>query len=224
MQSKKLKPRYRRNLPHIQPVGAAFFVTFRLKGSIPWIKVQELRAAYRTKVAEFRAKYGKNASAYIQEERHRFFLAYDQMLDSVLDGPTYLEQEEVAAEVIKQLHRFDGGLYSLLAYCVMPNHVHILIDTGSALEKELPEDDLESLEYQQLHRIMNRVKGASSRYCNLALGRSGKFWQRESFDRFVRDEKHLNNVISYILENPVKANLAGHWEGWPFSYLKIYGE
>lgn len=222
MQSTKLKPSYWRNLPHIQPLGATFFVTFRLKGSIPWIKVQELRADYRGRVAEFKAKYGKNADAYIREERHRFFLVYDQLLDRVLEGPTYLNQPEVAAEVIKQLHRFDDDLYSLLAYCVMPNHVHILIDTGLALERELQEGDLETLEHQQLHRIMNRIKGASSRYCNLVLGRSGKFWQRESFDRYIRDEKHLLNVIAYILENPVKANLIKHWKEWPFSYLKVY--
>ncbi|MCO6489929.1 MAG: transposase [Phaeodactylibacter sp.] len=224
MQSTNLKPAYKRNLPHIQPLGATFFVTFRLKGSVPWVKIQELRIAYRARVAEFKAKYGKYANEYIQEERQRFFLVYDKLLDQVLTGPTYLKQPEIAAEVEKQLHRFDGELYSLLAYCIMPNHVHMLIDTGEESEDMFLEEELEKLEHHQLHRIMNRIKGASARYCNLLLGHTGKFWQRESFDRFIRDEKHLHNVISYILENPVKAGLVRHWEEWPFSYWKVYEE
>jgi len=53
------------------------------------------------------------------------------------------------------------------------------------------------------------------------ITRSGQFWERESYDIYIRNEKMLNNVISYILENPVKAGLVQNWEDYPGNYLKM---
>lgn len=48
-----------------------------------------------------------------------------------------------------------------------------------------------------------------------ALG--GPVWQREYYDRFIRDENHYEKVVEYIRENPVKAGLVEHAEDWKFS-------
>jgi len=48
------------------------------------------------------------------------------------------------------------------------------------------------------------------------LGRQGVLWQREYFDRYIRDEGHLQAVIAYIESNPVKAGLVRRAGDWPF--------
>jgi putative transposase len=81
--------------------------------------------------------------------------------------------------------------------------------------------NFEHIEFEPLDRIMKRIKGASARYANLELDRTGStFWQKESYDRFVRTERELNNTIAYILNNPVKANLVSKWDEFPFTFLK----
>ena len=74
--------------------------------------------------------------------------------------------------------------------------------------------------YAQLDVIMKRIKGSSASYANKALERTGKFWNRESYDIYIRNEKMLDNVISYILENPVKAGLAKEWDDYAGSFYK----
>ena len=70
-----------------------------------------------------------------------------------------------------------------------------------------------------LDKIMKQIKGATAQYCNKFLKRSGQFWERESFDIYIRNEKMLNNVISYTLENPVKAGIVENWEDYSGNYF-----
>jgi hypothetical protein len=66
---------------------------------------------------------------------------------------------------------------------------------------------------------MKKVKGASAFYANQFLGKTGKpFWQKDSYDHYVRNEKEWQNIFWYILNNPVKAKLVDKWEDWEFSY------
>ncbi len=81
------------------------------------------------------------------------------------------------------------------------------------------EEELED-KYVQLDKIMKRIKGSSARYINLALDRKGTLWQKDSYDHYVRNEREWRNILSYILENPVKAKLVKHWKDWPYSYYK----
>jgi len=127
---KKLRTFYRRNLPHIQPIGATFFVTFRLKDSVPLAQLEELREEHRQKIANLKKEDSELKGLLIHDERKRFFARYDALLDAIANGPDYLKQPAVAETIVKEMHRFDGDLYRLLAYCVMPNHVHLLMDTS----------------------------------------------------------------------------------------------
>jgi putative transposase len=216
----KIKTHYRRNLPHIQPIGATFFVTFRLKDSIPAAMLSQLRQEYEEKKAQLKKEPPELYGLLVHDARKRYFARYDALLDDIQHGPDYLRQPAIAGLVREELHRFDGELYNLLAYCIMPNHVHILIDTSLQIPASFESTDLESLNYKPLDVIMKRIKGPSAVAANRLLGREGKFWQRESYDHFVRNERELGNIIRYILENPVKAGWVGHWEDWAFSYCK----
>jgi REP element-mobilizing transposase RayT len=84
----------------------------------------------------------------------------------------------------------------------MPNHVHALIETGEAWP---------------LAAIVHSWKSFTSHGANQILRRSGDFWFREYFDRFIRDEQHFVNAVTYIGQNPVKAGLAGSPEEWRWS-------
>jgi putative transposase len=93
------------------------------------------------------------------------------------------------------MHATDGTRCELDCYVVMPNHVHAVVRPLQ------PATD-------SLEKILRSWKGASSRWINELLGQSGALWQRESFDRIIRDEEHLWRVVQYIGSNPRKAGLA----------------
>ncbi|MCP3929494.1 MAG: hypothetical protein GY705_10375 [Bacteroidetes bacterium] len=152
----------------------------------------------------------------------RFFAKYDQLLDRIQIGPHYLKDEKIAALIAREMHRFDGDLYELISYCIMSNHVHLLIDTSIQLPEYIEYFDFGQIEFEPLQNIMKRIKGASAYYANLELGRVGAFWQKESYDHYIRNEHEFNNVIAYILNNPVKAGIVKNWIDYPFSYLKDY--
>jgi putative transposase len=157
---------YRRNLPHFQPDGAALFITFRLYGTLP-------------------IAFGLDGRA---------FTAADRKLDHASIGPSWLKQPRVA-EIVSETIR-DGerarALYDLVAFVVMPNHVHLLIEPRAPAP-----------------RITQFVKGVSSKRANELLSRTGqRFWQDESFDRWVRSAKERGNIIRYIEFNPARADLA----------------
>jgi len=218
MKIENVKEYYKRNLPHIQPVGACFFVTFRLKDSIPAIKLTELKESYELRYGEIMRSNSQHKNYDLYRERKLYFAKYDKILDSIKYGPTYLNQPKIAEIVKKELHRFDGSLYKLICYSIMPNHVHILIDTVTQFPEKLDIKKYFSIDFQPLNIIMRKIKGPSSRYSNLELNRSGQFWQRESFDHYVRDNRELLDIINYILNNPVKANIVTKWEDHTFSF------
>ncbi len=216
---KQKKSFYRRNLPHIQPVGAAFFVTFRLSGSLPYTELKKLKERYETKIRNIKAGKSLVKNRLLLDARKRYFSSYDNLLDTIQKGPMYLEKPEIAKIVTEQLHRFDGEFYDLICYCIMPNHVHILIDTQIQIPENVEVLLKMDYEFTPLDEIMKRIKGPSALYANRVMKRTGKFWQRESFDHYIRTEKEFDNVMHYILMNPVKAGLAERWEDWKFSYL-----
>ena len=58
-----------------------------------------------------------------------------------------------------------------------------------------------------LAKVLQIMKGASSRAANMALKRSGRLWETEYFDRLIRDEEHFHSVARYIEWNAVKPKL-----------------
>jgi putative DNA methylase len=114
-------------------------------------------------------------------------------------GKCWLRQPAVAEIVRAALLYHNGSKYDLVVWVIMPNHVHLLLVPAAGVH--LPE-------------ILHSIKSFTAQQANKLLNRSGSFWQRESFDRYIRNERHFRNVIKYIEENPVKARLcktAGKW-------------
>jgi len=215
-----MKEFYRRNLPHLQPIGGTFFITFRLKDSIPLAVLQQLRADFQAQKDAFLRNPTPENNSLFNQMRKRYFVLYDDELDRSAHGSCCLNGLEQAQLIMKELHRWDGDMYDLMAYCIMPNHVHLLIDTSFQLPDNLECFQLDSIDYVPLQNIMKRVKGASARYINKSLGRSGQLWQYESYDHLVRNDRELNNIVAYILNNPVKARLVKEYSLWPYTFCK----
>lgn len=117
-------------------------------------------------------------------------------------GACWLRQLPIAQMLEESLLYFDGQRYQLHAWCIMPNHVHTLIETR---------------EGWRLDSILHTWKSYSAQQANKILQRKGAFWFREYFDRYIRNEKHYHNVVSYIEQNPVQAGLIDRAEAWKFS-------
>jgi putative transposase len=130
------------------------------------------------------------------------FAWMDRFLDTTREGPMYLAQEPMARIVVASLRRGEQlNHYDLGAYVVMSNHVHVLL-----LPKISPS------------RLLQSLKGATAREANLILGRTGEtFWQAESYDHWVRDEKERQRIVAYIENNPVKAGMVTKAEDYRWS-------
>jgi REP element-mobilizing transposase RayT len=155
-------------------------VTFRLADSLPRDVLEQMRLAVGDDAAR---------PAVIERQLNAGF------------GACWLRNPEIAALVETALLRFDGSGYRLLCWTLMPNHVHLLVETW-------PDP--------ALFRVGQGWKGPSAVAANRQLGRTGAFWARDYFDRYIRDDAHIAAAIRYIGQNPGKAGLVDQAEDWPF--------
>lgn len=178
---REAKTYYERHLPHWQPLGKMPFITWRLAGSLP-------------------ATFWDDCTEKSEGKR---FVAFDRFLDSGRAGPTWLK-DPIMAKLVRDALTYGESqreLYRLLAFAVMSNHVHLLIETVQPLEK-----------------ITRLLKGYTARCANRILGRTGQaFWQDESFDHWVRNSAQLERIVHYIENNPVTAGLVRNPQDWPWS-------
>lgn len=184
--------RSRGHLPHADFAGLTQAVTFRLGDALPDAVLERLRLEVTHEMA------GDTAA-----ERRAFLLS--NRVQAWLDaghGSCRLVRTGNQQAVSDELHRHDGIRYRLDAYVVMPNHVHVLLGTGSTA----------------LGKIIQGWKGASARTINGLDGLAGSLWQREYYDRFLRDEEHAIAAIRYIAANPEKARIGGR--DWPGLWIR----
>lgn len=203
-----MKTFYRRHLPHWQPQDAVFFVTFRLKNSLPYEIIESLK--------EERERAFRNLF-----DDQRYFERWEEYLNMTDYGPRWLSQPEIADMVKEALHYRDGKVFDLHAYCIMPNHVHVVFEPLSRSEwhSDLLKSDGHS-DLLPLNKILQSLKRRTARQANIILGREGAFWQDESYDRVIRNSEEYIRIINYVLENPVKAGLVSQWNQWQWTYCR----
>jgi REP element-mobilizing transposase RayT len=106
-------------------------------------------------------------------------------------GSSVLRSPASAQIVVDALLWFDSQRYALIAWCVMPNHVHAVIEPIGA---------------HTLGQIVKSWKAFTAAKINKSLGRSGRLWAPDYFDRFMRSNEHLSTTITYVENNPVAAS------------------
>lgn len=228
---REYKQFYRRKLPHRHSPGATLFVTFRLAGSIPkslilrykkeklWLEQQILRSD--GKVSKERAE------PHLRELRHdferRWFKKFELELHKAAIGPTWLKNPKVAKTVAESLHFLDGKAYNLIAFCIMWNDIHTvfkpLLNEHSLVEIVGSNPLRFESNAPTQSSIMESLKGYTARQANKILGRTGKFWEAESYDHEIKDQESMARIVRYVLNNPVKAGLVSDWQEWPWTWL-----
>ena len=178
----------RRNLPHWQQEGRTYFVTFRLYDSLPQEKLEVLRKNR----AEWLYTNPEPWSAAQSQEYHELFSEKVQQWLDAGHGFCLLKDPALAQIVADALRHFDGERYDLVAWVVMPNHVHVLLTPrpGYALGK-----------------ILHSWKSFSAHEINKQTGRQGDVWQHETYDHIVRDPGSMWHFATYIVDNPLQAGL-----------------
>ncbi len=193
---RKYNEEYRRNLPHIQPDDGLFAITYRIKGSIPKSVIDYYEEEYEKAIT-------KSKEEILAKEL--FFDITDSYLDRG-ESHNYLLKDTISQIVINSLEYYAGRYYKLIAYCIMSNHVHIIIDKLG-------------FENASLTAIFGSIKGYSANLINRELGRDGYFWSAEIYDHIIRSESELENQIKYLINNPVKVGLVNDWRHWDCTFV-----
>jgi REP element-mobilizing transposase RayT len=192
---------HRDHLPHLKRAGGSYFVTFRLAGTLSGEVLSQLKQERATIVAQ--AMAAKRPLAWHEQEE--LFRWYALRVDHHLDaghGACWLRQPEVANIVADALRFHAGARFDLLAWVVMPNHVHAVV-------RPLPG--------HTLSQILKSWKGFSAREANRRLQLEGEFWQGESYDHLVRDDEDMHRCCHYTTMNPVNARLCMQPADWLWS-------
>ena len=169
----RLKPQFRKdfklneNLPHISKYGYYQFVTFRTYDSVD---------SYLQKIID----------SNIENSKKQYLI--DNYLDSSSSG-RYLNDKvlELTKNYILQQ---DNKLFELIAFTIMPNHIHILFK-----------------EIMELSEAIRKLKGGLAFVINRELNMKGQFWANNYYDKMIRDERHFKIVYEYIKNNSIKASL-----------------
>lgn len=201
---------YRRKLPHWQPNYAEFFITLRLANSLPKAAVKRIQTEKEILEQEIGEARMSDKLSDLHNRQKLILHMYEKLLDKADTGPTWLSKNSVAQIICEALHHRDRNIYELYAYCVMPNHVHVVF---KMLKKNTPN-------IPAVTRTLQSFKSFTALKANRVLNRTGQFWQHESFDRVIRNQDELDSTIKYILNNPVKAGLVPKWQDWPYNFCK----
>ncbi len=196
--------------PHYQFRDSLVFITWRLAGTLPShiLKLfQQLRKADndQDKAHDIELMRSQNARLF------KLYQDYDLELAKWENPGFSLNDEAIAKLIAGAFQYYAGRKYELHAYCVMRNHVHLLI-------RALP--DVKG-ECYLISDIVRSLKSYTAHETNRILHRTGQFWDDFHFDRIIRDERDYANVVNYILMNPVAAGLVDKPEKWRDSYSNL---
>lgn len=185
-------------LPHCDDLQKFQFITFRMADSLPSEALLRMEAALERCPPSLRDQARVRR---LKEWRHNGA------------GCCALRHPQVAQVMQDTLLRFDGERYRVAAWCIMPNHVHTLIQPTAALAKIV----------QSWKSFTGRW--ALTRNLELQLGiPSDQFWMPDYWDRYIRNQQHFSNVVEYIHQNPVTAGLCRRAEDWAWSSARLAGK
>jgi putative transposase len=210
-------------LPHRDSPGLTQFITYHLAGAFPTELLGEWTALLK-----------------IEHERER-----RKELEGYLDkgrGECWLRRPEFARICEDGFRHFDRERYELKAWCLMPNHVHVLVLVTTVPMAEFVKswkgytayrcNDLlpaeRGLSCLQQPRKDEPIKntGKSLRRLGPAADKhvsapANSFWAEDYWDTYMRDSEQERRTIHYIERNPVKAGLVALAADWPWSSARF---
>ena len=182
--------RSRGRLPHWEKEAGLYFVTCHLADSLPKSVLAKIAERHR-----ILATASTNDANPLPEQKALLADYSQARIEELFDrgaGSCHFRDQRIAGAMAAALRFREGKHYRLLAWCIMPNHVHVVVRLFPGRE---------------LAKIVKAWKNFSAKAANHALGRKGRFWQREYYDRLIRNGDELDRATRYVLENPAKAEL-----------------
>ncbi len=173
-------------IPHFDGGAITQFLTFRLFDSLPNEILERWREETSGKGEEGKIIFRKNVENFLDK-------GY---------GECFLKNENAAKIAQQSLLYYHEKKFQLIAWVIMPNHLHFLATMFENVE---------------LRAVAHSIKSYMAHEINKTLNRSGQLWQHEPFDRYIRNRQHFANVVKYIENNPVKAGLCREARDWKFS-------
>jgi len=187
-----------RRLPHWEKDEGLYFVTFRLADSLPRQVIERMMERHRI------LRAAKENGAHLLPHQKTLIAEFSSAkIEEYFDrgiGAWHLRDPRIANLVANTLRLRHGRRYRLVAWCIMPNHVHVVLRLFPG---------------QELAAVMCCWKSFTARMANRILQRSGAFWQREYYDRLIRNGDEFERAVRYVVTNPERAGLQG-WE-WVWS-------
>jgi len=194
----EVRIRQRGRLPHWEKDAGLYFITFRLADSLPRPVLEKISERNRILIE------AKRAGAHLSPSQEVLAAEFSPAkLEDYFDrgaGACFLRDPRIGELMADALRFWDGKRYRLVAWCVMPNHVHVVC-------RLLPG--------QELSKVLQGWKSFTAKKANVILGRKGAFWQREYYDRLIRSGDELERAVRYVVSNPERAGLKG-WK-WVWS-------
>ena len=195
-----------RRLPHWAQEGSAVFFTFRLADALPAVLLRRWerwrhRLLLRHGVDPQAIQWQNRLRDASPEAASRFQRRRSLAMLAAMDrghGACVLRNPWASKVVLEALLHHNGSKLDVAAAVVMPNHAH-----GVAAAR--PGHDLRQTLTQARRYAAGRI--------NTRLGRSGSLWQREGFDRLIRNAEAYERALRYIRDNP-KRLPAGSFRLW----------
>ncbi len=178
-------------LPPLAVSGGTYAITFRLHDSIP----QNVLHAWLAERTDIPANAAAAQRPLSDIELSRLKELHSQQIQGYLDaghGECWLNRGDIATVVADAFRHFDGSRYQLVAWTIMPNHIHAVV---------------EPKEGHSLPSIMHAWKSYTAKRANQLLGRTGAFWAVEYYDHLIRDDEDLEHAVEYAWANPEEAGL-----------------
>ena len=189
--SSSVEKKQSHRLPHWTKEGATYAVTFRLADSLP----QSVLNEHQTRKEELANQTQSSDPSVSKKANEELSELQESVIETACDqghGECWMNNPAVADVIADALSHFDGERYHLFAWCVMPNHVHLL---------------LKPIADHTLPKIVQSIKSYTANQANKLLVREGAFWMSDYYDHIIRDDEDFWNQLNYINSNPAKTGL-----------------
>ena len=180
------------HLPRWEANGAIYHIALHLADSVPQTQLEIWRAE-RERLSALAREAKRPLTA---DEVEALKAVYNEHVEKFLNaghGECLFGNEGAAAALADVLTHSNGKLYALHEWCIMPNHVHVVVG-GFTMERPMRE-------------ILQVWERASAHRINSVLGRKGPVWHRDAYTRIIRDRGEYGHQMNYVWNNPEVAGL-----------------
>ncbi len=186
----KLKRIWHTQLPHWEVERGIYFITIRCTNSLP--------SEVKRRIQEIQISLAETSSDHsdFQQLQRQYFLCLEKYQDRGLGFTPFLD-EACCERALSSFKALENLGWHIEHNALMPNHVHLVVRSEEAAD---------------MAKTWSEWKGRLAFECNRVLNRQGSFWQNDWFDHVCRNENETARVVSYVLNNPIKAKLGRNYK------------